>query len=714
MPTLSSRRIPWPYDVRIALRPPPRDADRLIGEFHGQTIGSQRPKLIGSYRGGTNPFNMGTGFMILPSQNGLLVGKKQTNLIPTYPQTAEYGSAPLYRERTFMFRPTGGYGESVQSSGGDRRYHFALDCWVMGGYFGKGPRVHAIVPTTTDGSVRRFAEGVHLGAEHLFVLDGSYVLVSTDDSSTGQGTVVQRAGHVATDAARFTGAYAGAVDALYFAWEDGTLQQYDGTTVSACVLPSGFNPSLLEVVGDELWAADAQRSLIRKVTADPKVAANWSGPIQIGMPSTKITAIRQTTNRLVIFKDDGGVFTINQDGSDNDLFPGLATTRDPDNCRTAWQWLGALWFRAGNAFYKLDMQGGAILTPAGPERILSNQSEVAGPVQAFCGWNEQLGFTAIFNSFMNTSYLLSYGNWLPQNDEAGTKFNFVDQYDGAIAHWPGRQATALWIHSTGPDDRLYIGFADGGYDWIKLVSFPFGHDSGAEIKDGPSYMVLPLHHAMFQADKKHTIGFSAFGPFFHPDAGCRVDVSYRLAGSAGTAPEMPAGDFVSIPDPLTTNGARIDVINPSLVAHAIEIKLAIDATLFNHTPILEGIGVHERLVPTFRRDFSFTVNANDAVARRDGAIVRQNGRQQRALLQKAAEQPGMIAVELPDEKIYNVALFDYQERFTPHEQRGGLGALTDIQLTEFRITEIYGIIRRFRATTIGSWRGFTIGEMRNM
>ncbi|HEY1294681.1 MAG TPA: hypothetical protein VGJ60_16510 [Chloroflexota bacterium] len=710
-PALSSRRKPWPYDVRIALRPPPRTPDRTVGSFRGNTIGSQRGTLIGSTRGGTNPFSNASGFMLVPQQGGLLIGKKQTNLIPTYPQTADYGSAPVYRERTFMFRPTGGMGEAVQSSGTDRRYHYALDCWVMGGYFGKGPRLHPVVPSATDGAVRRFAEGRYAGAERLFVLDGSRVLVSLSDDPGGQVVAIQRAGHVATDVARFQGAYAGAVDALYIAWDDGVLQQYDGTTVTACALPAGFAPSLLEVVGNELWAADAAAAVIRKVEADPKVATNWDGPIPIGTPSTRITAIRQTTNRLAIFKDDGDVFTINGDGSDNDLFPGLGTTRDPDTARTAWQWLGSLWFRAGGAFYKLDLQGGAQLSPAGPERMLGNHGPVRGPVQAFCGWNEQLAFAVIHNPEDATSYLLSYGNWLPQSGESGTRYEFTDQYDGAIAHWPGRRATALWINTTTGQDRLYVGFADGGYDWLKLVPFPFAASSGAEFKDGTALMVLPLHHAMFQADKKHTVGFSAFGPRFAP--GDRVTVSYRLAGSSGLAPATPTGDFMPLPDPLTSNGARIEVMRP-LVATAIELELTIDAVQTNWTPVLEGIGVHERLVPTFRRDFGMTLNANDAVARRDGSVMRQNGAQLRDLLLQAAEMPGLVSVELPDERIYNVALFDYQERITPHSVRGGLGAQVDVQLTEFRITEVYGVIRRFRGTTIGEWRGFSIGTMRYM
>src|SRR5262245_19854803 len=490
MPTLSSRRLPWPWDARIALTKPAPEGGR-VGDFRGKTIGSLRGKLIGSLRPRTQPLGSTHGFMLLPQpDSSLLIGKKQTNLENLYPATAEYDSAPVYRERTFMFRPTGGLGEPVQSSAGDRRYHYGINVWVTGGLFGKGPRVHPLVPPTT-GSIRRFVEAAAGSTtatrqpEALYVLAGANVLKRNDDTNAGQAAIDTRAGQTATDAARFVGAYAGAIEGLYVSWSDGVLREYNGTTWTACALPSGFSANLLEIVGDELWAADSSRSVIRKCTADPKVAGSWSGPILIGNPSIPITAIRQTTNRLVIFKADGGIFTINGDGSDNDLFPGTRTTFDLDNARTAWAWLDALWFRMGHAFYQLSMQGGAVLTPSGPGRNLSNTSEVRGPVQAWCGWNTQMAFAAIYNAPLGHSYLLSYGNWIPKAEAsdtgstlAGSIYTFTDQYDGALVRWQNRKVTALFVSTIPVDARLYIGFADGGYDWLRLVPYPLAVDAG--------------------------------------------------------------------------------------------------------------------------------------------------------------------------------------------------------------------------------------------
>jgi hypothetical protein len=490
------------------------------------------------------------------------------------------------------------------------------------------------------------------------------------------------------------------------------LQEYASGTTTACSLPTNFNANLLEIVGDELWAADMARCQIRKVTNDPKVAGSWSGPILVGNPSVPITAIRQTTNRLCIFKADGDVFTINGDGSDNDLYPGLQNTVDLDNGRTAAAWQGSLWFRTGRAFWKLDVQGGAVLSPEGPGRALSNLSEVRGPVQAFAGWNSQMAFGAIYSASKNTSYLLTYGNWEPQQTDSGTSYAFANQWDGAIAHWPGRKATALWVSNIPSDARLYVGFADGGVDWIKLVAFPLTPDSGAEYTLTESYIVTPLNHLMFQADNKQLIGASIFGPYFPTTA--EVQLSYRLRSSAGSPAATSTGDFVDWSVPFTFNGQRLDLGN-AVASTAVEVKVALDSADTATSPILEGVGLHERLVPAFKMDFTFTVNAQDYVARYDGASIRQSGRSIRDMVRQAAAAPATIALELPDETVSNVALFDYTERMVPHFGQGGQsgqGWALDIQATQFGVIETLGLIGRTRGTRIGDLRGFHISQTR--
>jgi len=695
--------------MRLSLQQTPQVITN-IGTSRGHTIGSLRPTNIGNLRSVKIANIFRNGLMLVASDTtGLLVGKKQHNLGENLPPQAAYDSAPIYREHTFEFRPTGGFGESVQSSRTDHRYHFAINCWVTGGLFGLGPASHKIMPTTS-GSIRMFAEALNGGALALFILAGANVLRRADDTPAGQVVSRTRAGHIATDAVRFTGAYSGAVDALYVAWDDGVLEEFNGSVWTPCALPAGFLPNFLCRLGDELWAADGNACMLRKVTNDPKVAGSWSGPILVGTPSIKITALRQTTNRLVIFKADGDVFTINGDGSDNDMYPGLENTVDPTNGRTAAAWQGSLWFRAGRAFWKLDVQGGMVLSPEGPGRQLQNLSEVRGPVQAFAGWNSQMAFGAIYNEGNGNSYLLTYGNWIPAQGEQGTQFAFSNQWDGALVRYTGRRVTALWVSSVPTDARLYVGFEDGSYDWIKLVSFPLVPGNGAEYTSDASYIVMPLHTDMFQADTKQTLGWSVFGPYFPTSA--RVTISYRQRGGwAGPSVADPSGDFISLPNPFTYNGQRQDAPSP-IAGVALECMIGLQGTPTD-SPILEGVGLHERLVPAFRRDFTFTVDCRDMISRRDGAVVRKPGRFYRDLLIQAAAAPATTALEFPDETISDVAIFDYTERMVSHTVRGGQGWAVDVQATQFGLIGIYGTIGRTRGTNIGSTRGFAISDMRH-
>ena len=641
----------------------------------------------------------------------MLIAKKQTNLENLYPSTAEYDSAPVYRERTFQFRPTGGLGEPTQASAASRRYHYGINVWVTGGLFGKGPAVHPIAPLGTSAMHRKFVEfnGV------LYYLTNSKVMQRLGDSNAAQADVRARAGRVALDAIVFQGAFAGSVRCLYVAWDDGLLEEFTGGAWAACALPANFVVNTLEVVGDELWGADAARSIIRKVTADPKVAANWGGPINIGTAASPITAIKQTNNRLTIFKQDGKVFTVNADGSDNDLFPGLQTTPDPDNGRAAVAWLGSLWFRASRAFYELTYTGGPTLTPRGPGRNLGNLSEVRGPVQAFSGWNTQMAFAGIYNAELNASYLLSYGSWVPKADPSqagtnvsGTAYTFLDQYDGAVRKWAGRKITSMLVSNIPSEARLYVGFADGGYDYIKLVPYPLLPGQGAEYTLDQSYIVLPLHHAMFQSDDKHWTGVSAFGPMF--GAGNTVELEYRVMARAAGSGAGPGGTWLPWGERLTANGDRA---NPELAVagKGLELRVNFLNVSQDSTPVLEGIGLHERLVPTFRRDWTFTINANEYIARRDGASTRQSGRTIRQWVEDAASAPASVSVELPDETLSNAAIFSYEEHQTPHTERGGQGWAITVQATQFAVVTIYGIIDRLGGILIDDLAGYTIDDL---
>jgi hypothetical protein len=646
------------------------------------------------------------GLMLVPNQEGLLVGRKQQMLDGVIPSEQEYGSAPVYRERTWTCRPTGGYGERVQSAFGDRRYYWGMDIQVSGGLFGKGPLLHPIVPTAS-GTVRKFIDGLNGSTVTQFTLTSAGVFRRDNDTNAGQ--VKESAGN-AMDGVLFQGGFSGATASLYLAFSGGSIWERTPANVySQATLPAGFAPERLEVVGTELWAADINTSVIRKVTADPKVAANWSGPILVGNPSSKISAIRQTGNVLVIFKEDGGLFTVNSDGSVNDLFPGARVPPNSENGYRAAAWLNALWFRAGPTFYRLDMPG-AGLTPIGPGRMLDNASPVRGEMRTFCGWGGYQAFATIRNTTDNVAYLMSHGSWEPQRSEQGTSFEFQDQWDGALAHWDGRTPTAMYVSAASGTDRLYVGFADGGWDWIKLVQNPLATGSGAEFTLGPSELILPLHHAMFQADVKHWLGFSLFGPVVR--LGDEATLYYRLSGSAGGISMDPTGDWLELGE-FFASGQRIPAPS-NLAGNALQLKVALANETTASTPVIEIIALHERVVPTFKRDVSGTVDARNFVTRLDGAVVRPNADVIHRAMMEFAATPGSLAIELPDETVSEVAIFGYRERMLPMQAGGGRGWAIDFEATQFRVLTVYGIIRRLRGTRIGDLRGYDIGSLRTL
>jgi hypothetical protein len=644
------------------------------------------------------------GLMLVVAQDGsLMLSKKQQMLDSVVPSVQEYGSAPVYRERTFPLRPTGGYGERVQSSFGDKRYYWGIDIQVDGGLFGKGPQTHPIQPQTAAGGY--IAKFIDTPAGTQFILGGTKVYRRVDD--TNLQPVDRDMGYQTLDAVVFQGGFSGAASSMYVTIASGVLwERTPSGTWTACATPSGFFPCFLEVVGTELWAADRDASVIRKVTADPKVAGNWSGPYLIGNPATKITALRQSGNSLHIFKDDGRVYTLNSDGSVNDLFPGIKAPTSTENGRTAAAWMGAIWFRAGTSFYRLDVPS-ENLVAAGPGMMLDNASPVRGDVQCFVGWGGYRAYLCLWNAINSTTYLLSYGNWEPRETEEGTSFIFDNQFDGALAHW-GAKATSMGVSGASGNDRLYIGFDNGTWQWIKLVRNPLAADSGAEFVLGPSEIVFPLHHAMFQADLKHWLGFSCFGPVMRP--GDEVQLYYRIMASAGAPPTDPSGNWLYLGE-FTSNGQRIDTPS-NLVGNALSLKAALSNVSTADTPVLEVVAYHERVVPAFKRDIQATINANGYQARLDGAVQRINSDNLHQALLDFAGNPGSLAIELPDETINEIALFGYQESLKAMQAGGGRSWAIDISATQFRILTIYGIVKRLRGTRVRDLQGYTVDSLR--
>jgi hypothetical protein len=692
------------------------------GVWYGEGENLSGPVSLGSRRKPW-PYDLivnGHGVICRPQDEGIMVGRKMQALQGVAPITYEYGSQPVYAERTYAFRKIfGGYGERTQSTVTPRRYFYALNADLsVGGLQMKGPLFHqatklaagpvrwlldavdpalVVPPDYPDGwpKLVTFAGAGQLVLKCTGPNAGDWV-VSKDLGSYDPGDGGGIAPDEAVKAVRFWPAGTESKDTLLVVTRSGALW---GTTDGGATWTKGEQQAFsVTVLRDELWIADG-RNTIRSCTADPLVAANWGAQITVGDASQAITNLEVLDDTLYAFKTNG-IFTLGVDGSGapvgQDKFPSFRQQPLPRNGVNAAPWLGRLWFGYGDSYYWLDNAG--VLQPTGPNLLMENNSEVAGEVTAFAGHAAWFGYYGLWHGpaggldLPGDSFLVKHGTWLnPEAGETGD-YRFDEVANGAVAVWRGRKITTLYVSDAlRGNARLYAGFADGSIDWCLLprgTPNPAHPDSGCEFTDQESWVYWPLHHAMFQADAKHYRGFSVFGPMI--DRNNTVEVEYRLNHAVGQP--APTGSFVPLGATFEFSGHRVE-LKGNIFGYAIEVRHQLVSggpAPTTHTPVLEGIALHEAVRPALQLEYTWTVNARQWLARRDGVMERRTPWQTRQAMLEAAAATGAVEVYVPDEGIQALTVVDYAEALAPVTKR--YGAEWDISMkgVQFRTATVYG------------------------
>lgn len=637
-----------------------------------------------------DPWDMtiaGTGVMLKPQEGGLLIGRKVQSLANVAPTEYSYASEDVYGERTFAFRRlTLGFGERMQTSGVPRRYRYALNAQFAGNLRGKGPKANRITPALT-GEVRDFPEALHGGVLTQFILAGRYCLRRSDDTDAGQVSSKDfGAGRQAQAGVRWKHAGATPVDGLFVSLDNKELWRYDGAAWLQMGTSATIPAQFLAVTKDELWRG--YDNMVSKVTADPTVAGNWAAAIAVGDSSSVITSLVAIGAKLFVFKDNGRVYSLNTDGSVNDLFGGMEVTQASTNGLNASEWLDYAWFRQGGSFWQVS--GAGALTEIGPERMAENDSEVTGPVTCFAGYGGWYGFMGQYNANNGASYLLQYGDWLPPDESQTSVFNFAQVINGALVKWAGQRITALKVSTlVAGNPRLYCGFASGLYDYIKLPvgsPNPFATGSGCEFTASDGEVYWPTHTALFQADPKAFRGFSVFGPQL--DANNYVQMSYK---------DPSVGAYTAVGTNFIANGQRID-LTENTSGKALDVKeMFVSAN--SSTPVVEGVALHEAVRPSLVLIYDLVVRAHAYLALRDGSIDRQTPEQIRDAMKAAASADGSVTCVLSDEGTRALSFVDYAELLAPDRARWGLSWDLPMKAIEFKTYTVYGTYERESAYT---------------
>jgi hypothetical protein len=76
--------------------------------------------------------------------------------------------------------------------------------------------------------------------------------------------------------------------------------------------------------------------------------------------------------------------------------------------------------------------------------------------------------------------------------------------------------------------------------------------------------------------------------------------------------------------------------------------------------------------------------------------------------------PNLAVIELPDETLDSLAIFEYNERQQPWKAGGALQWAIDFSASQFATLSVYGIISRLRGNKISDLHGYSIDQLRVM
>ncbi|MDE2096680.1 MAG: hypothetical protein KGL39_05480 [Patescibacteria group bacterium] len=670
------------------------------------------------------PFDLifaGTGVMLgAPSDkaNGApLVATKPQTLDNALPPSFGYSAESPTLGRTQVYSDLSlGYGQRMQQTAADKRYYYATNADLsVQGLWLKGPTITSFTPATVDSAngITQFVEVAGI----LYALNGRYCLQRASDTSWTVSNDFG-VGNAALNGAVFE-SNDGAVtsEQLFVAMGDSVnIWRYDPSGTPAWQQNSaGMKALSFCAVGQEFWRAYSTNQMAKVSTnADPFVWSNWGDNATGGSfyyVGDKASAITQLVtiidNGLLALKTDG-IYTLDSQGIDHNLFPYLDEAPSSDNGKVWAQWQNNGYVGYGGTLFNVEPEImfslRLHLVPMGPEQISSNDSDVRGRITAMAGHDTLNLYAGIYNPDSGNSYLIKLGGY--GTDEKGQAAQ-VMAWHGAISQaFSGKKITALFKSSVGAPtghSRMYLGFSDGSIAYFTLPCVPNPAACSSytfSTADGAVY--LPGWHGMFIDDLKSIEAVTVSGLNLSGNNWAefewRTDASYA---------------FTNLGDRFSANPRQRIEMPANIAGTTIEfcVLLRSTGTSTPATPEMTGLGVEYAVDPPLRLLYTFDVLAANGCVRRDGTPLRATATQIETLIKTASDQQGSISVILPDETTQTVRVRNYSESTSWNERMRRWQSSIHVEAIQFTTGVLYGTWSRIVANAWGDWLKYTWAQL---
>ena len=615
--SLYAKREPWPFHIRI------NNNGFLIG-----SPGPGQPALISS---------------------------KAEDISSVDPPGFEYANLSPLADREEPFESLSmGLGMRTQHKWSDYRYAEAMGLDLSVHPWCKGPEILSSTGAA-NGEIVDFFE---LGGI-LYAAGGTQIL--SYSPSTNTWSVAATFGHTLVAATVFASNFDG-VPRAWVGFGDGTPAMWSTNGTSWTPMGTFGSLGFLRIGREWWWADDTNRLRKCDTNADPTNEANYTSlQFRVGDRSSPITALIATAGGVLVIAKTDGLYTLDRAGDDHPLFPFLQYAPNARNGKARGQYVNDIYVGYGTNLSRVAAD--LSMEEIGPERLPDYDGPVRGQITAFTGVGNLFGYAAIWNPDTSTSYLLKFGAYIIQGTFSTyqTLANVlptpdrIDAWNGSLNRgWSGKFPSRMFstaIGAPGGHTFTMIGFNDGSIARIvnPCVFNPLAC-SQYRFVVGDDWVRLPQWHGTYHASRKTLRCWSVTGP--------KIDVDNNVTLEYKTAPEQTSWtDFGYTFAAGVFDRQSFPVGTVTILA---EFKVHLHNTLDTSSPAVTSVAIGHALRPSRIMTFEGDILCADGLVRRDGVPMRMGRLAIKQLLEAAVDNPGAVAVVLPDETNTYLSFVDYR------------------------------------------------------